>query len=51
MHKQRNNMPLIKAIRDTYFNVQNLWAGFGIVTAFALLVLLIMLLVGKPFKK
>jgi len=31
--------------------LQNLWAGFGIVTAFALLVLLIMLLVGKPFKK
>jgi hypothetical protein len=31
--------------------LQNLWAGFGIVTAFALLVLVVMLLVGKPFKK
>ncbi len=31
--------------------LQNQWAGFGIVTAFALLVLLVMLLVGKPFKK
>ena len=31
--------------------LQNIWAGFGIVTVFALLVLLIMLLVGKPFKK
>ncbi|MDD2328325.1 MAG: phage holin family protein [bacterium] len=31
--------------------LQNSWAGFGIVTAFALLVLTVMLLVGKPFKK
>ncbi|HCC86558.1 MAG TPA: hypothetical protein DEQ06_08280 [Porphyromonadaceae bacterium] len=31
--------------------LQNLWVGFGIVTGFTLLVLLIMLLVGKPFKK
>jgi len=31
--------------------LQNLWVGFGIVTAFTLLVLLILLLVGKPFKK
>ncbi len=31
--------------------LQNLWAGFGIVTAFTLLVLVVMLLVGKPFKK
>lgn len=31
--------------------LQNLWVGFGIVTGFTLLVLLIMLLAGKPFKK
>ncbi|MDD2512350.1 MAG: phage holin family protein [Proteiniphilum sp.] len=31
--------------------LQNAWAGFGIVTGFALLVLLVMLLMGKPFKK
>lgn len=31
--------------------LQNSWAGFGIATAFALLVLTVMLLVGKPFKK
>ncbi len=30
---------------------QNTWVGFGIVAAFALLVLLIMLLLKKPFKK
>lgn len=30
---------------------QNLWVGFGIVSAFSILVVLIMLLVKKPFKK
>ncbi len=30
---------------------QNTWVGFGLVAAFALLVLLIMLLLKKPFKK
>ncbi len=31
--------------------LQNLWVGFGIVTGFTLFALLILLLVGKPFKK
>ncbi len=31
--------------------LQSSWAGFGIVAAFALLLVLIMLFVGKPFKK
>lgn len=31
--------------------LQNAWAGFGIVAAFALLIMLLMLLTGKPFKQ
>ena len=31
--------------------LQSQWAGFGIVTAFALLLLIVMLLAGKPFRK
>jgi len=31
--------------------LQNTWAGFGIVAAFALLIMLLMLLTGKPFKQ
>ena len=31
--------------------LQNIWAGFAIVAAFALLIMLLMLLAGKPFKQ
>lgn len=31
--------------------LQNPWAGFGIVAAFTVLILLIILFIGKPFKK
>lgn len=31
--------------------LQNPWAGFGIVAAFTVLIFLIILLIGKPFKK
>jgi cbb3-type cytochrome oxidase subunit 3 len=31
--------------------LQSSWAGFGIVAAFALLLVLVMLFVGKPYKR